>query len=515
LALLALSVVYGDIGTSPLYAAKETFNPEHGIPLTPDNVLGGVSAIFWALMIVVSLKYVALVLRATNRGEGGIMALLALALSSVRERPRLHAILLVVGVTGAALFYGDAVLTPAISVLSAVEGLEVGTEIFKPWVVTISVGVLIALFMIQRFGTGVVGLLFGPSACSVHRARRGGCGTSRASRRSSPRSIRGTREFVTGHGHASFVVLGSVLLAIPGPRRYADMGHFGARAIASRGSPSSPSTLNYFGQGALLIARPGDPNPFYLAFLSGRHRWWCSRRGNGHRIAGDDLRHLFADAAGHPAWLPAADDRPPHFGHDQRPDLRSGGELDPAGRGVRRGRGLRQLVAARLRVRRRGHGDDAGDDDPDVLRPALRLALSVVDVRRRDRHVPGCRRRVLRRGDAQGARWWLVSAGARRRRVRHHVHLEPRARRAARERGRVVAAARRLPASRSPPVRVPGTAVFLTATPRATPNALLHNLKHYRVCTSATCSRASSRRMRRRSPPTRASPASGCPTAGA
>src|SRR5947207_3794999 len=122
LSLLALGVVYGDIGTSPLYAVKETFNPQHGIPLIAANILGGVSAIFWALMVVVTLKYVLLVLRASNRGEGGIMALLALALSSVRERPQLHAILLVVGVTGAALFYGDAVLTPAISVLSAVEG---------------------------------------------------------------------------------------------------------------------------------------------------------------------------------------------------------------------------------------------------------------------------------------------------------------------------------------------------------------------------------------------------------
>src|SRR5678815_2563598 len=122
LALLALGVVYGDIGTSPLYAAKETFDPQHGIALTPENILGGVSAIFWALMIVVSLKYVTLVLRASNRGEGGIMALLALATSSVRDFPRLSATLLVVGVFGASLFYGDAVLTPAISVLSAVEG---------------------------------------------------------------------------------------------------------------------------------------------------------------------------------------------------------------------------------------------------------------------------------------------------------------------------------------------------------------------------------------------------------
>src|SRR4051812_19341689 len=138
LALLALGVVYGDIGTSPLYAVKETFNPEHGIALSAPNILGGLSTIFWILMIVVSLKYVTLVLRAGNRGEGGIMALLALATRSIGRRKRWSAPLLAFGVFGAALFYGDAVLTPAISVLSAVEGLEVGTAAFKPYVVPIA-----------------------------------------------------------------------------------------------------------------------------------------------------------------------------------------------------------------------------------------------------------------------------------------------------------------------------------------------------------------------------------------
>src|SRR6476469_4240353 len=162
LALLALGIVYGDIGTSPLYAAKETFNPEHGIPLVPDNIIGGVSTIFWSLMIIVSLKYVTLVLRASNHGAGGLMTWLALPSGSVGQRPTLRTLLLAIGVFGAALFYGDAVLTPAISVLSAVEGLEVGTAALKPFVVPISTGILIALFAIQRYGTGVVGLLFGP-----------------------------------------------------------------------------------------------------------------------------------------------------------------------------------------------------------------------------------------------------------------------------------------------------------------------------------------------------------------
>src|ERR1700675_4359505 len=164
LTLAALGVVYGDIGTSPLYAAKETFNPDHGIPLNTANVLGGLSAIFWALMIVVSLKYVILIMRASNKGEGGIMALLALSSSAVKDHPRWVAPIMMLGVFGASLFYGDAVLTPAISVLSAVEGLEVGTAAFKPYVVPIAVGVVIGLFALQRQGTSVVGALFGPVA---------------------------------------------------------------------------------------------------------------------------------------------------------------------------------------------------------------------------------------------------------------------------------------------------------------------------------------------------------------
>jgi len=272
LSLLALGVVYGDIGTSPLYAAKETFNPQHGIPLTTENIIGGVSAIFWALMIVVSLKYVTLVLRAGNRGEGGIMALLALATSSVRDRPRLRNALLAVGVFGAALFYGDAVLTPAISVLSAVEGLEVGTEALKPYVVPLSAGILIALFAIQRYGTGTVGLLFGP-VCAFWFASLGAVGIWQIGK--APEILRAldpthALRFVTGHGFASFIVLGSVLLAFTGAEAlYADMGHFGKRAIriAWFGVAAPGLVLNYFGQGALLIANPAAlENPFYLAY---------------------------------------------------------------------------------------------------------------------------------------------------------------------------------------------------------------------------------------------------------
>jgi KUP system potassium uptake protein len=272
LSLLALGVVYGDIGTSPLYAAKETFNPDHGIALTQLNILGGVSAIFWSLMIIVSLKYVTLVLRASNHGEGGIMALLALASASVRTKPRLCATLLLIGVFGASLFYGDAVLTPAISVLSAVEGLEVGTSAFKPYIVPISAGILIALFAIQHYGTGVVGLLFGP-VCALWFVALGLGGLWNIVKEPSVLKALDPSyawHFVTGHGFASFVVLGSVLLAITGAEAlYADMGHFGKRAIriAWFGVVAPGLVLNYFGQGALLIARPDAlANPFYLSY---------------------------------------------------------------------------------------------------------------------------------------------------------------------------------------------------------------------------------------------------------
>ncbi len=272
LALLALGIVYGDIGTSPLYAAKETFNPDHGIPLTAANILGGVSAIFWALMIVVSLKYVTLVLRADNRGEGGIMALLALATSAMRERPKARVAMFAIGVFGAALFYGDAVLTPAISVLSAVEGLEVGTSLLKPYVVPLASGVLLALFMIQRHGTGVVGMFFGP-VCLLWFLALGASGIWNIAR--APIVLQALDpsyavHFVTSHGYGSFLVLGAVLLAITGAEAlYADMGHFGRRAIrwAWFAVVAPALVLNYFGQGALLMVQPDAvSNPFYLAF---------------------------------------------------------------------------------------------------------------------------------------------------------------------------------------------------------------------------------------------------------
>jgi KUP system potassium uptake protein len=270
LTLAALGIVFGDIGTSPLYAVKETFSPDHGIPLSHANILGGLSTIFWSLMIIVSLKYVVLIMRADNRGEGGIMALIALAQKAIKKHQEWRIPLLIIGVFGASLFYGDAVLTPAISVLSAVEGLEVGTKALKPYVVPVAVGVLVALFALQARGTAAVGKLFGPvtMAWFIAIGAAGVYGIVQAPSILAALNPLHALGFLTSHGAASFVVLGSVVLAVTGAEAlYADMGHFGKGAVrVAWFSLVAPAlVLNYFGQGALLMVNPAAvENPFYL-----------------------------------------------------------------------------------------------------------------------------------------------------------------------------------------------------------------------------------------------------------
>jgi len=275
LTLAALGVVFGDIGTSPLYAVKETFSPAHGIPLTAAAVLGGLSAIFWALMIVVSLKYVVLVMRADNRGEGGTMALLALASNALKARPRLRMTVVLIGLLGASLFFGETVMTPATSVVSAIEGLQVGTPLFERWVLPLSVLVLFGLFALQRLGTAKVGALFGP-VCLLWFLALGAVGVWNIWLNPGVLAALDPRHawfFVTNHALASvtsFAVLGAVLLAFTGTESlYADMGHFGKWPIRLGwfALVLPALVLNYFGQGALLIANPqAIENPFYLAF---------------------------------------------------------------------------------------------------------------------------------------------------------------------------------------------------------------------------------------------------------
>jgi KUP system potassium uptake protein len=272
LTLAALGVVFGDIGTSPLYAVKETFSPAHGIPLTQASIFGGLSTIFWSLVIVVSLKYVVLVMRADNRGEGGTMALLALAAKGLKDRPRMRNVVVLLGLLGAALFLGETVMTPATSVVSAIEGLEIGTPLFKRWVLPIAVVVLVGLFTLQRLGTAKVGAVFGP-ICLLWFAALGAVGLWNIWLNPAVLAAVDPRHayaFLTSHAFASFVVLGAVLLAFTGTESlYADMGHFGKRPIRIGWfAVVLPAlVLNYFGQGALLIANPSAiDNPFYHAF---------------------------------------------------------------------------------------------------------------------------------------------------------------------------------------------------------------------------------------------------------
>ena len=269
LTLAAIGVVYGDIGTSVLYAVKEVFGSGH-VPFTIDNVYGILSIFFWTLTVIVSIKYVLLVLRADNNGEGGLIAMLALASQAVKDKPKLRRFLLGIGIFGTSLFYGDGVITPAISVLSAIEGLEVISPAFKEWVIPLTLVVLFGLFGVQKRGTGGIGRFFGPItllwfiviatlgvshiihhpeillAISPHHALR----------------------FMYHNPGTTFIILGAVVLCVTGAEAlYADLGHFGKKPIRLAWfAVAMPAlTLNYFGQGALLLARPeAVKNPFYM-----------------------------------------------------------------------------------------------------------------------------------------------------------------------------------------------------------------------------------------------------------
>lgn len=267
--LAAIGVVYGDIGTSPLYTMKEVFSPDHGLPLNQSNLFGVVSLIEWALIIIVSLKYVTLILRADNRGEGGIMALVALALSSINQQSRWYMFLVLVGLTGTALFFGDGVITPAISVLSAIEGLEVATPAFQPYVVPLTVVVLVALYSVQSTGTAGIGKWFGPIVL-VWFAALAIMGLVNII--DNPTILAALNplhafRFFQGNSWLAFIALGAIVLAVTGAEAlYADMGHFGRRPIrvAWFAIVLPGLALNYLGQGALLLANPAAvSNPFF------------------------------------------------------------------------------------------------------------------------------------------------------------------------------------------------------------------------------------------------------------
>ena len=269
LTLGAIGVVYGDIGTSVLYAIKEVFGHGH-VPFTPDNVYGILSIFFWTLTVIISLKYVTLVLRADNNGEGGLVAMLALASQSVKDRPVLRRRLLIVGIFGTCLFYGDGVITPAISVLSAVEGLEVISPAFKSAVIPLTLVILFGLFAVQKRGTADIGKFFGPITL-VWFVTIAVLGISHIVNHPtilwavSPHHALG---FMYHNPVTAFIILGAVVLCVTGGEAlYADMGHFGRKPIRLAWfTVAMPAlTLNYFGQGALLLENPAAvKNPFYM-----------------------------------------------------------------------------------------------------------------------------------------------------------------------------------------------------------------------------------------------------------
>ena len=266
----AIGVVFGDIGTSPLYTLRQCFTGTHRLSLAPENVLGILSIIFWALVIVVTFKYVLLIMRADNRGEGGILALTALVSSGLERQTRGRWWLVGFGIFGAAMFYGDGMITPAISVLGAVEGLEIVAPALHPFIVPVTLVIIVVLFLIQRRGTASVGILFGPVMCLwfVVLALLGLLEVL-----ANPDVLRALNparafEFVAATPGIAFLALGAVVLAVTGTEAlYADMGHFGAKPIrrAWLVFVMPALVLNYFGQGALLLADPtAIKNPFYL-----------------------------------------------------------------------------------------------------------------------------------------------------------------------------------------------------------------------------------------------------------
>ncbi|MDC5167201.1 potassium transporter Kup [Acinetobacter baumannii] len=269
-ALAALGVVFGDIGTSPLYALKESFHAAHGLGIQPENVLGILSIIFWCLMLIISIKYVAIVMRADNNGEGGIMALLALNLRKAKIADNKKIYMIAIGFIGASLFFGDGIITPAISVLSAVEGLSIATDVFDPFIMPIAIAIIVTLFLVQKHGTAFVGKFFGPitlvwflslGILGIHSVIQ----TPVVLGMFSPHWA---IQFIYHHPIMTFFVMGAVVLTVTGGEAlYADMGHFGPvpTRLAWFFVVLPCLVLNYAGQGALLLRDPAAiENPFYL-----------------------------------------------------------------------------------------------------------------------------------------------------------------------------------------------------------------------------------------------------------
>ena len=334
LALGSIGVVYGDIGTSPLYAIREAVLAATGKsgPITEPIVFGVLSLIIWALILVVTVKYVFILLNADNKGEGGTLSLMALAQRVMGSNMVLIPILAMIG---AALFYGDAMITPAISVLSAVEGLKIITPALEPYVLPITLAIIVALFAVQARGTASVAALFGPITLvwfiAIALAGLAHIGDNPAVLLSFNPVY--AVSFLGSHGIIGLVTLGAVFLAVTGAEAlYADLGHFGKRPIQLAWIivVFPALLLNYLGQGALASSQPRDHRKSVLSHDAGMGPHSHCRAGNGrhhHRQPGGDHRGLFVDAPGHSARPSAAHGNPLHLGSPCRPDLHAAGQL--------------------------------------------------------------------------------------------------------------------------------------------------------------------------------------------
>ncbi len=398
LTLGALGVVFGDIGTSPLYTVKECFSEFTGILPTHDNVLGILSLITWALIIVVTLKYVVVVMRADNRGEGGVLALMALVSRQEAISERRRRLYLMIGLAGAALFYGDCLLTPAISVLSAVEGLKVATPALQPLVVPIALGVLVALFTVQKFGTGGVGRWFGPITLLWFIVLLG-LGLRQiveAPQVLSAFSPHHAVQFCLRHGFVAFLALGAVTLAVTGAEAlYADMGHFGREPIRRAWLYLVlPSLLaNYYGQGALLLTDSSAlENPFF-------------------RLAPDWALYPMVALATMATVIAF------------RPDLSAGGQLAAPRRRGGAGAVLQVVDQSRGGLWHRRYGHHAGHHGAGVRAGGARLEMELGAGSPGVRRLPAGRRHAVLRQHVEVPRRWLGAAGHRRADIRGDVDL--------------------------------------------------------------------------------------------
>ena len=489
LTIAAIGIVYGDIGTSPLYALREALGENGVLPLTEASVLGVLSLIFWALFGVVTVKYVIVILRADNRGEGGILALASLAQRNLSSRRRRT--VLVLAMVGAALFYGDGLITPSISVLSAIEGLKVATPLFEPYVVPIALGILVALFVIQSRGTGKIGLLFGPVVCLWFLVL-GVLGVVQIAQRphvlSALNPMHGLALFAS-HQWPAFVTLGAVFLAVTGAEAlYADMGHFGRLPIriAWLGLALPALLLNYFGQGALLLADPGTvTNPFYLlapewalypmvvlatwatviasqAVISGAFSISAQAVQLGY-LPRLDVRHTSAQTAGQiyiPAinWLLLAGVVLLVLGFQSSSNLAAAYGIAVSG--------TMATTTVLAGIVARSHWRW-----PPALVVAVFGAFLAVDLT----FLSANALKVFAGGwfplALAAAVFFLMSTWHRGREIMFERLY----------RGAPSLRAFLTSLSVRPPTRVPGTAVFLTANPDTVPRALLHNLKHNKV----------------------------------